>query len=360
MNKKTKETASTDDAATSEPASSVPTISSVQDYLLFGLSLPERALRSTAAVFGGALTESASLLLPQAFRDSTSYKTFVQQMLDMVVRDVGGVRNSDENDAESKEVENYVAKKSVGSFIDLAGMATLHVSPIVILAVVSDLAYGSKTYLDELSAELKRDGIIDEDSTINGAADLLDAIGSATSETAAVFDQPPISVDGLHKVIEETSESVAKIDPTKIIPMSEIDSLWEDMNQLAGQQNVSLFELSSAMTLYTLNQVETVTQGTLTTIMVTGELLTRHIFKHYWDGLNEISDRGIYTIVSESSAPYIDAVWQNFSSTRPTITEDLMSGRLVGKLISGVQDWIPLGYGANEDETASEPADDEE
>ena len=49
---------------------SVPEPSSVTEYLLYGLSLPERTLRSTSAVVGGALRESTGLLVPQAFRSS--------------------------------------------------------------------------------------------------------------------------------------------------------------------------------------------------------------------------------------------------------------------------------------------------
>ena len=45
-------------AATSEPPPQ-----SVLDYLLYGASLPERALRGTSAVVAGTLRESANLLL---------------------------------------------------------------------------------------------------------------------------------------------------------------------------------------------------------------------------------------------------------------------------------------------------------
>jgi hypothetical protein len=69
-----------------------PGVSTVYDYLLYGLSLPERALRSTGALVGGTLRESSELLLPRAFRNSQSYRLFLQQMLDFVVEDVGGVQ----------------------------------------------------------------------------------------------------------------------------------------------------------------------------------------------------------------------------------------------------------------------------
>ena len=158
-----------------------PGIEQVHRYLMYGLSLPERAVRGTAALVGGAINESATLLVPQAFRDSTTYSKFVQEMLDMLNKDVGGVKlpvedaatgNSDETAdaartenavaADEEEVADYVAKKTVGTFIDLAGMATFHLSPITVLAIVSDLAYGSQAYLDCLlyTSPSPRDGLL--------------------------------------------------------------------------------------------------------------------------------------------------------------------------------------------------------
>lgn len=320
----------------SEITAQTPDNSSVRNYLFYGLSIPERTIRSTAAMIGGLVNESAGLLVPQAFRDSKSYQTFVQQMLDVVINDVGGVKSEKECDEEAN-VEDFVARKTVGGFVDMAGMATLHVSPVFLLAIVTDIAYGSKTYLNELSEQLKKEGVIDEDSTISNAADLLDAIGEASNETANAFDTPPISLEGLRATLDETTDNLAKIDPSKILPKSEIDKFWAEMQSISKDQDVNLIHLSSAITMYTLNQVETVSQGALTTITVAGSLMDKHVLQHYWNGLDEISERGIYTIISESSQPYIAAIWHNFDSDRETVTEDIVSGKIAGKVWSGIK-----------------------
>ena len=327
------------ESGTNQHQPETPDVGSVYKYMVYGLSLPERTLRSTAAMVGGVISESSELLVPQAFRDSKSYQTFVQQMLDVVVKDVGRV-NAESDEANEDDVENFVARKTVGGFVDLAGMATLHVSPIVLLAVVSDLAYGSKTYLNELGEQLKKEGVIAEDSVIDGAQDLLDAVGSASSEAATVFDTPPISIEGLRETIEATSDNIARIDPSSILPKSELDQLWGDMQQIADQEDVSMLNLSTALAMYSLNQVETVTQGALTTIQVTGNLFDVHVLKHYRDGLDEISERGLYPMLLESSQPYFEAVWDNFSTESETVTEDLLSGKLVGKIWGGVRGWL--------------------
>ena len=315
-----------------------PGVNQVYQFMMYGISLPERALRATSAMVGGAIRESASLVVPQAFRDSRSYRMFVSQMLDFVSTDVGGVKNAS-SDA-STQVEGFVAKKAVSNFVELAGMATLHVSPLLILAVVSDLAHGSKIFLGELSVELKKQGIIDERSTIDSTADLLAAISKTSGDTASVFDLPPLNVEGLKETIQKTRDSLNSIDPTQMIPQSEITRVWEDMKRMADRQNVDLFQLSSAMTLYTLNGVGATVQGALTTVRISGQMLDRHIISHYSAALSEISSKGIYPMLATASKPYLDAVWYNFTSNRPTVTEDLVTGRFVGRAWEGFRGWM--------------------
>lgn len=318
-----------------------PTLEMVTDYLNYTLSLPERTVRSTAALISGLAKESAEFLVPTAFQDSKTYRTFVKQMLDMVAHDVGGVERDESKPVDpATQVEGYVAKKTVGSFVDLAGMATLHVSPLTILAIMSDVAYGSNTYLKELATELKKEGVIDPDSTIDHAADLLEAIGKASGDTADRLDRPPLSLEGLRETIEQTRDSVADIDPTKILPEAELNRMWGQMQDMADEQDVGIFAVSSAMTMYALDQVATVSKGALTTIRVTGEILDREIFEHYWTGLQKIHNEGIYQMLATSSQPYIEAVWLNFGSERETITEGILSGKLIGTAWTGFKDWL--------------------
>ena len=182
--------------------------------------------------------------------------------------------------------------------------------------------------------------MIDPESTIDQAADLLAAIGSASGKAADRFDQPPLSLEGLQETIEEAQESVSTIDPTKIIPQAEIARMWTEMQQMADAQDVDILDVSSAMTMYTLNQVATASKGALTTIRVTGQLLDEHLFDHYWQGLQRINDEGIWQIFATSSQPYIEAVWMNFSADKETITEDVVSGRFLSRTWITFLDWL--------------------
>jgi hypothetical protein len=323
--------------------SSSPTAASVYNFLVYGLSLPERTLRGTSAIVGGAIKQSADLLLPGAFRDSRSYQTLVGQMLDFMIKDVAGLPAANPDVTKSPEIRNYVARKTAGSFVDLAGMATLHLSPLTVLAIISDIAYGSKTYLTELSHELKREGIIAPESTIDSTAALLDAIGNSAGTTASALDVPPLSVDGLRETIAQSRQAVAAIDPSCLIPLSEIERTWTELRRVATQQNVSLFSVSSAVTMFALNRVNSVSKGALSTVRVTGNMFERHIIQHYREGIGAIGERGMWEFLSDNSKPYVDAVWENFSPGRETVTGQLVSGRLIARAWKGVTGWLGSG-----------------
>lgn len=307
--------------------------------LLFAVSLPERALRSTSAIVGGTIQEASIYLVPKAFRSSRSYTVFIQQSLDLLLEHVGNVERPVPAGTVPATQEGILARKTVGSFLDFAGLATLHLSPLILLALVSDIAYGSSTYLKELSEELKEAGVISEETTIDHAADLLEAVRNASTVSSQVFDVPPLSVDGMKETIAQTAEAVRQVDPAKILPQAELNQMWNSIREISNREGLSPFEVSSTLALYSLNKVGTFGQGALSSARVAGNLFDRHIFDHYRNGLEIIRSRGLLTLFAESYRPYVDAVWTNFSSSKSTITEDLLTGRLVGKawnIVTGI------------------------
>lgn len=316
-----------------------PGFGPVRDFLLYGLSLPERALRSATGVLSGTLRESTSLLVPRAFQNSRVYTTMVRQMLDFLAEDVGGVERP-EGAAGAPKVENYVARKVVGNFIELSSFATFHLSPFLLLAIVSDVAYGSQAYLHELAAELKAQGVIAEDSTVDHVDDLLAAVGAATNKSAASFDTPPLSLEGLKQTISQTRESVRTIDPTKVLPQAEIKRLWDEMHELATSQGVNPLAISGAVTIYALDKIGAVGRGALSTVKAAGTLFDRHVIDYYVEAIAEIRTKGLYATLAETSRPYIAAVWTNFSARKPTITESLLSGRLMARGWTRVRGWV--------------------
>lgn len=312
---------------------------SLVDTLLYGISLPERTARSASAIVGGLVGETAARLIPAAFRSSRSYNVFIQQSLDMMIHDVGGVTHPNMT-KEDSEQDAKLAQKAVGGLLDIAGAATLHLSPMTVLALFNDLAYGSGHYLEKLSEELRREGVIDEASTIAHASDLIEALKTTTDRASDAMEVPPFSIDGLRQTISELSEEIAKVDPSRLLPQSEIGRMWTEMEGAATEADASLWDVSTTMTMFAMNRVNLTTRGALSTVRVAGNMFDEHITDHYFGALAEISEHGLYTTLSASSAPYIDAVWQNFDSERETWTVELLSGRMIGKAWNNMRGWM--------------------
>ena len=307
--------------------------------LAYVLSLPERALRTGTGLLGGVVRESASLLVPRSFQNSRTYTVMVRQMLDFLVHDVGRVAPSGESSS-TAEVENYVARKAVGNFIDMASLATLHVSPLLILAVVSDLAYGSTVYLKELADELKEQGVIDEHATIDHVNDLLSAVSDASAATSKAFNTPPLSVEALRATIDETRAAIGSAKISQALPQAEVGRMWDEMRDLAQRDGVSLLAVSGAMTMRMLDKVSALSRGALSTVKVAGALVDKVVIDHYAQALRDISSKGVYASIAETSEPYIAAVWENFQPSESTLTEDLISGKTLGGAWRAARRWL--------------------
>lgn len=321
--------------------------------LLYGLSLPERTLRSLSAVVAGLAGETATFLIPAAFRSSRSYSTFIQQSLDFMARDIGGVaapaadpsRRGAESavDTGTTEADGFLARKAVGGLLEIASMSTLHLSPVTVLAIFSDVAYGSGHLLRELTVELKKQGVIAPDSTVDHVSDFVTALSDASGQTAQSLDCPPINIEGLRQTIEQTRAALNRVDPSKLLPQSEIDRLWAEMQETADQAEVGLLDVSATMTMFAMNRLSLASRGALCTVTVAGDLFDQHVLHHYAAGLTAIRTDGLYATLNKASAPYLEAVWKNFETQRETWTADLLSGRLVGRTWASVWSWLAPG-----------------
>lgn len=315
--------------------------SSLSRYLLYTATLPERVIRSSVGLAAGAATEAAGFLVPQAFQSSKTYEIVVRNSLGMLTRDIGGVKKTGEDGEEVvNEQEDLMARKAVGNFVDLAGLATLHTSPVWMMAIVSDLAYGASTCVQELAAELQKQGVIDDDATIHNVDDVLTAVKNASGNAASMFDTPPLSVDQLKESLDETRKALAAADIRSILPEAELKKYWAEMKAVATDEHVSLLGVSGAVTMGTLSRVKTVGQGTITGVQVVGGLVSRTFIEHYSESLSTIREDGLFVTLKETSAPYFDAVWNNFSGEKETWTEELLSGRAVKKGFDKLGGWL--------------------
>lgn len=315
--------------------------------ILYSASLPERIVRSAVGLTAGTAKELAEFIVPQAFQSSKSYEVAIRNSLNFLlsaVGDVGGAGSAGVNTAAVAGAANaanaanaadaaaptadtgrFVAKKAIANFIDITGLTTLHVSPLWILAIVSDAAYGTRTYLEELATELQRQGLIDNSSTIHRVEDLFAAVQKASGRAASAFDLPPLSLAELKESVAQTRKALNEIDPTVLIPETEIRRLWQEMKDLAVRENVSLLGVSGALAMHTVEAIREATQGTLAGLFVAGRIINRNLFAHYAASLQHVRTQGLIASLKNTFEPYTEMAWNNFSSSRTTWTEAVLN-----------------------------------
>lgn len=314
--------------------------SSLQRLLYYSASLPE-TLRSAGAYASELVRESANWLVPTAFRNSHSYSVFVEQMLDYVSKDLAGAwrgevaeksSESGQNESELQEQQweqLFLARKTIGSLLDMTALATFHVSPLTVLAVYSEVAYDSRNNIQGLGLRLKEQGIIPERTVVEDTNSLLAALEKAAGIAAKLFDQPPLSIQGLRKAIAETKSTVSKIQPEKFLPLSEIDQLLRQMELAARDQQASLWDVSATISILSLSNIQAIDEGGNVSLEIGGNMYQALIVDHYWEGLRAIERHGLVPTLSRASQPYVETVWTNYALDRKTWAEQLRKGELI-------------------------------
>jgi len=317
--------------------------------ILYSASLPERLVRSAVGLTAGTAKELAEFIVPQAFQSSKSYEVAIRNSLNFLLSAVGEVGGgggtagntsaADANlptasdaSAPTADTGRFVAKKAIANFIDITGLTTLHISPLWILAIVSDAAYGTRTYLEELAVELQRQGLIDDSSTIHRVDDLFAAVQKASGRAASAFDLPPLSLAELKESVTQTRKALNEIDPTLLIPEAEIRRLWQEMKELAVSENVSLLGVSGALAMHTVEAIREATQGTLAGLFVAGRIINRNLFAHYAASLHHVRTQGLIASLKNTFEPYTEMAWNNFSASRTTWTEAVLNPSWTGRL----------------------------
>ncbi|MFM7055937.1 MAG: hypothetical protein ACKO2P_03335 [Planctomycetota bacterium] len=315
--------------------------------ILYSASLPERIVRSAVGLTAGTAKELAEFIVPQAFQTSKSYEVAIRNSLNFLLSAVGDVGGSSaagatggsdpsatsgtssaasaDAAAPTADTGRFVAKKAIANFIDITGLTTLHVSPLWILAIVSDAAYGTRIYLEELATELQRQGLIDDSSTIHRVEDLFAAVQKASGRAASAFDLPPLSLAELKESVTQTRKALNEIDPSVLIPETEIRRLWQEMKDLAVSENVSLLGVSGALAMHTVEAIREATQGTLAGLFVAGRIINRNLFAHYAASLQHVRTQGLVASLKNTFEPYTEMAWNNFSASHRTWTETVLN-----------------------------------
>ena len=297
-------------------------LDAVRQQLGYMLSLPERTIRSLAAVAGGTTTLLTETLFPEALRDTTLYKVFLGDAQKFVVEQVAQVQRETGSAAVTDAPPpDFVQKKLIGGALETAGLFAMHLSPLWVFAIASDAAAGSSMFLNRLVDQLKRNGVLPKHTEITGLTDLLVAIQQASHTSAAAVDTPPLSREELARLADDMISSYRQMfsKATNLIPR--LDTLWKQMEDLARRENISFERLTGMLTIDVADWAKRGV-GTVWAVGQTGtDLIGERILSSYARTLEQITAEGASSFLANRLKPFVEAATAHFDPKKPTWTE---------------------------------------
>jgi hypothetical protein len=267
----------------------------------FLLSLPERIARSLAALVGGLVHESAQILLPRLVRRSRLYEATAKNLLRVTIELVGGVEGAPTAEPGSG-VGQLAARKGAGNVVELGSIAAFGFSPLWLLAAASDLARGSRVYLDSLVDELKAAEVLAPDAEFGSVDELLGALERGSGTAARLVDIPPLELAELRSSVAELRASADDL-PSP----DELAAVYEGLRRTAQAEGRSLLEVSAGVG--------------LAFVLSARSLSREHLVVPYGQDWRPLRDEGFAAYAYRVARPYRRAVEDHFDPGRETWTE---------------------------------------
>lgn len=288
------------------------------------LSLPERTVRSLAAVAGGTTSLLTDTLFPESLRDTTMYKIFVGDAQRFVIEKVAAVQRETQGQPDTPQTANYMQRKIVGGALETAGLFAMHFSPLWVFAIAGDAAAGTSVFLQRLAEQLKQNGVIPEDTQVTGLADLLGAIHDTSRQSAGAIDTPPLSREELGQLANDMMAGYQQMFTRATDLLPRMEEIWGQMQRIADRQNISIDTLSGVLTMDVAQWAKKGVGAVLALGQTGGDLLGEHILDSYVETLDKVSEQGVTNYISERMTPFLQCAIGHFDPGKASWTESLI------------------------------------
>ena len=269
----------------------------------FLLSVPERIVRSGAALLGGVVHETFALALPRIVRGSRLYEATAKNLLRVTIELVGGVDARVPTEVEFEPDPGRLAvRKGVGNAVELGSIAAFGFSPLWILAAAADVTHGSRVYLDAYVAELVRAGALPVGSSPGTASDLLSALERVSGTTARLVDIPPLELEALRQSLADIRHDAASLPSAE-----ELARLYAGLLEAARRERTSILVVSVGIGLAFFNSARHVGR--------------QHLLDPYREDLRPVAEEGLAAYARRVSRPYAEAVARHFDTDQLSLTE---------------------------------------
>jgi hypothetical protein len=293
----------------------------------FLLSLPERGLRSASALAGGFLREVGDVAIPKTIRRSQLYRNIVDATLHFLIEQVGQVK--DVYPDGEKLSKDFLVRRTAGNGIELLGILTFHASPVWVLAALADATGTGRFLVREITASLKAEGLLDQKAEFNTVDEMLVGLEASAGRLAGTVNAPPLDVKSLRQEWNALRGDLAKIPPRQLPGKQALRELWNDIQQEAGRQNRTVFQVSSLMAISAVKSVPEkarwLSASARSAARKTGTAVAAILLEDYRTSLKQIRETGYVNYAVDHFRPYLSAAVSQFSSQRKSLTERLIA-----------------------------------
>ena len=275
------------------------------------LSLPERLIRSVLGLSAGVTRQLGEVALPAGVRRSQLYQNLVDRTLRFLIEQVGGAEGV--YPTNSTLPNDFVTRRAVGNVVEALGIVAFHLSPVWVLAALSDVCGVGRQVIPEIADALKADGLLEDGREFATVDEILDGLEQTSARMAETLNTPPLDVASLRaewSAIRAEAASSARALPSR----DAVVRVWQRLKAESARQQRSVFETSSAIA------VAVVRSGAART----GQMLTQALLEHYHQTLTEIRSVGYAKYVTRMLRPYITAAVRQFSPQQRTLTGALL------------------------------------
>jgi hypothetical protein len=296
----------------------------VHHYLL---SLPERALRSLSALAGGLLRQVGDAALPAAVRRTHLYRSMVEAALRFLIEQVGQVEGVYPD--EGKLAEDFLLRRTAGNGLELIGILTFRASPVWVLAALADVSGAGRHLIAEISASLKKDGLIPPGDTPSTMEEVLDSLEKAAGHAAERINTPPLDVAGLRRDWRDIRARFARVPAAMRPSVGNLERQWADLKETAAGQQRSVFELSSLLALSAVTElpssISRLARATRVAARTTGAVAAEALLGHYTRTLADIREQGLRAWWTRQFRPYLKGAAAQFQPRRRSWTERFLA-----------------------------------
>ena len=292
-------------------------------------SLPERAIRSLAALAGGLLRETGEVTIPVRLRRTRLYRALAENTLRFLIEQVGQVEGTWPPGDELPR--DYLIRHAAGNVLDVAGIATFSASPVWVLAALADISGAGRELIADIALALREEGLLEPGARLESVDQLLDGLESTAARLSDTVRVPPLDIASLRREWSELRAAAATIPRASLPAIASLEKQWREFREEAARQRRPVFQLSSLAALSAIRRlpgsVRWFSRAARVTTRRAGTLLFENLLNHYWLTLAEIHRIGFWSFWLREFQPYLRGALDQFSSHRISFTEKVLARR---------------------------------